>query len=235
MLKTGARYIVRGFAANGIDVRRLFRGCIYFPRFLRDLMVYRRAAKGNRAFRPSWLTLYPCLADYVDHSGIAEGHYFHQDLYFARKIFERGPQWHVDIGSRVDGFVAHVLTFMPVEYVDIRPLTSRVAGLTFTQSNATELAEFETGSLQSVSTLHAAEHFGLGRYSDPIDPDSCFRFMASLARVLAPGGRLYFSVPVGRERVEFNAHRIFAPQTILEAFATLKLVSFSAVLDDGHL
>jgi hypothetical protein len=58
--------------------------------------------------------------------------------------------------------------------------------------------------------------------------------MDSLQQVLHPGGRLYFSVPVGRERVEFNAHRVFAPQTILDAFSALQLISFS-VGDDGSL
>jgi len=87
----------------------------------------------------------------------------------------------------------------------------------------------------SLSSLHAAEHFGLGRYSDPVNPLACFDFMHALQRVLAPGGRLYFSVPVGRQRVEFNAHRIFAPQTIIDSFPKLHLISFSFVGDDGCL
>jgi hypothetical protein len=59
--------------------------------------------------------------------------------------------------------------------------------------------------------------------------------MTALQRVLAPGGRLYFSVPIGPERVEFNAHRVFAPKTIIETFPQLRLVSFSYVGDDGCL
>ena len=58
-----------------------------------------------------------------------------------------------------------------------------------------------------------------------------------MARVLAPGGRLYFSVPIGAERIEFNAQRVFAPQTILQTFAEhrLRLAAFSAVDDRGLL
>jgi hypothetical protein len=59
--------------------------------------------------------------------------------------------------------------------------------------------------------------------------------MDSLQRVLSPGGRLYFSVPVGRERVEFNAHRVFSPSTIISQFSQLRLESFSYVGDDGAL
>jgi hypothetical protein len=110
-----------------------------------------------------------------------------------------------------------------------------VEGLTFLQDDATSLSMLRKDSVLSLSSLHAAEHFGLGRYSDPIDPDSCFKFMHALENVLAPGGKLYFSVPVGRERVEFNAHRVFSPLTIIEQFSQLRLESFSVVGDDGLL
>jgi hypothetical protein len=51
--------------------------------------------------------------------------------------------------------------------------------------------------------------------------------------VLRPGGRLYFGVPVGIERLDFNAHRVFDPSTVVDAFPTLTLRSFSAVDDSG--
>ncbi len=97
------------------------------------------------------------------------------------------------------------------------------------------VGDFPDHSVDSLSSLHAAEHFGLGRYSDPIDPRSCFRFMSSLQRVLRPGGRLYFSVPIGRERLAFNAHRVFDTRTVLSAFRELELVSFSFVDDNGAM
>jgi hypothetical protein len=58
--------------------------------------------------------------------------------------------------------------------------------------------------------------------------------MRALARILAHGGRLYFSVPIGRERLEFNAQRIFAPATVLQTFADLDLVSFAVIDDSGR-
>jgi Caenorhabditis protein of unknown function, DUF268 len=175
------------------------------------------------------------LTDRQANAGLANGHYFHQDLWAARRIFVDRPEKHIDVGSRVDGFVAHLLAFMPVTIVDIRPLVSKIDGLTVLQDDATSLSMLAANSVSSLSSLHAAEHFGLGRYSDPIDPDACFKFMDSLQRVLAVDGKLYFSVPVGRERVDFNAHRVFNPQTILGKFSNLRLVSFSYVGDDGDL
>lgn len=175
------------------------------------------------------------LSDYHAAAGSASGHYFHQDLWAARKIFQTRPVQHLDIGSRIDGFVAHVLTFMPVDVVDVRPLESSVRGLRFTRDDATELRQFPDDSLPSVSSLHAAEHFGLGRYGDPIDPLAHMKFAAALQRVLAPNGHLYFSVPIGRQRLEFNAHRVFSPETVLATFRTLRCAEFAYVDDCGLL
>jgi hypothetical protein len=52
--------------------------------------------------------------------------------------------------------------------------------------------------------------------------------------VLAPGGDLYFSLPVGKPRVAFNAHRIHAPEEILAYFNGLSLKQFCLVTDCGE-
>ena len=204
------------------------------PAYLRDLRTYKRQNRSAN-LRPRWRDLFPILTDMRNSAGNFQGHYFHQDLWAAKRIHSRRPLRHFDIGSRIDGFVAHLLTFMPVTVIDIRPLESSIGGLTFMQDDASVLPTLPDNSVDSLSSLHVAEHFGLGRYTDPVDPEACFRFMGTLVRVLAPGGRLYFSVPVGRERVEFNAHRVFAPETLLQAFQQLELVSFAFVDDKSVL
>lgn len=213
---------------------KLLRSPGKWARFWGDYARYAKSAGGG-PFPASLADAYPILSDWSKKAGSTGGHYFLQDLWMARRIFAARPQRHVDIGSRIDGFVAHLLVFMPVELVDIRPLPSTVGGLSFTQDDATRLGTFADNSVESLSSLHAAEHFGLGRYGDPVDPQACFKFMNALARVLAPGGRLYFSVPVGRQRVEFNAHRVFAPRTVLDSFPTLELRAFAAIDDAGVL
>lgn len=151
-------------------------------------------------------------------------------MWAARKIRKRAPDRHVDIGSRLDGFITHLLVFRDVIVVDIRPVESDVEGLSFIRGDATELAFLKDVSVRSISSLHAAEHFGLGRYDDPIDPEGHAKFISHLQRVLKPDGRLYFSVPVGRERVEFNAHRVLSPHTILDEFDELELVALDGVI-----
>ncbi|MBK8696763.1 MAG: DUF268 domain-containing protein [Deltaproteobacteria bacterium] len=94
---------------------------------------------------------------------------------------------------------------------------------------------FADRSVPSLSCLHVIEHIGLGRYGDPLDPDGSLKALAELQRVVAPGGDFYLGVPIGRERVCFNAHRVLSPQTVLRALGELSLVEFSAVNDAGDL
>ncbi len=220
-------------SAYGINLRQLASAIVSTPRFLSSLRTYRQSAHDDR-FGAHLSNLNPILHEFNSEAGVASGHYFFQDIWAARKIYSARPERHLDIGSRIDGFIAHVLIFMPVTLIDIRPLKSNVEGLSFLQSDATTLEGIEDNSVESISILHAVEHFGLGRYGDPIAGDAYFHVMRSLARVLQPGGRLYFSTPVGKERLEFNAHRVFAPQTILEIFHDLQLVSFAAIDDEDR-
>jgi SAM-dependent methyltransferase len=218
----------------GLNLGRGVRALRGTVPYVRDLARYSRSASDPR-FPIRIHGLLPVFKDRHGFAGETRYPYFHQDLWAARKIFAARPARHVDVGSRIDGFVAHLLTFMPVELIDIRPLANRVEGLTVVCDDATTLRQYEDASVESLSSLHAVEHFGLGRYGDPIQPDAWRIAMQSLARVLAPGGRLYFSVPIGRERLRFNAHRIFAPATVLETFGSLRLLSFSAVNESGDL
>lgn len=204
------------------------------PRYLRELKEYRQLAAGT-PFDVETGRLAPILSDYDAPAGIARGHYFHQDLWAARRIYANRPTTHVDIGSRIDGFAAHVLTFMPLTIIDIRPMDSPVAGLTFVKGDATNLGAIADRSIESLSSLHAIEHIGLGRYGDRLDPDGWRRAIQEMTRVLAVGGRLYLSVPIGRQRVEFNSHRVFAPATIIAACAPLQLAAFNAVDDRDAL
>ena len=75
----------------------------------------------------------------------------------------------------------------------------------------------------SLSCLHALEHFGLGRYGDPVDPKGYESGLRNMSRILRKGGYFYLSVPIGMERVEFNANRVFDPRTIIDVAAANQL------------
>ena len=67
----------------------------------------------------------------------------------------------------------------------------------------------------SVSCLHAFEHFGLGRYGDNVDASGYTKGLKAISSMLKVGGKMYLSVPVGVSKVMFNAHRVFDPREII--------------------
>ena len=117
--------------------------------------------------------------------------------------------------------------------IDIRPLDINIENLNFIQSDATNLENIPDNSLISLSSLCAPEHFGLGRYGDPVDPEACFKALKSMQRVLAHDGHLYTAVPIGNHNgVAFNAHRIFKPELIINTLDKLTLVDFAVIIND---
>lgn len=234
-MKTWIRTFGTVLLGIGFDPRKFIAALRGTPHYFIDLFryIWLRDDVDKRLFK---FRMVPTLSDRYSQSGIARGHYFHQDLWAAREVFARNPQRHVDVGSRIDGFIAHLLCFRDVDVIDIRGLQSRVRGLTFVQADL--MADVEVGDLKadSVSCLHALEHFGLGRYGDPLIIDGWRLGLKNLAGLVMPRGVLLLSVPVGQPRVEFNAHRIFAPSTIISEAQQwgLYLLGFNFVDDDGN-
>lgn len=181
---------------------------------------------------------FPIVSDFSDVAGVAKGHYFHQDLLVAQFIFQRKPQRHLDVGSRIDGFVAHVAAFREIEILDIRPLKkSEHPNIIFVQR---DLMSEKPNLLQanSVSCLHSIEHFGLGRYGDTINPEGHKLGFKNLVNMVSKGGTLYISFPIASQsQVHFNAHRVFNPNEIFDwpGSEMLQLERFDFVDDNGTL
>lgn len=211
-------------------MKRLFHKPIDFVQYCRNIQKLNKSVKDINFPIIGYL---PLISDKYENAGNIDRHYFLQDIYVARKIIEEKPVEHYDIGSRLDGFLSHLICAgIDVTMIDIRPLPILVEGLKFVQGNAMRLDNIENESIESISTLHAVEHFGLGRYGDPINANGSFEAMAELSRILKPGGKLYFSVPISNQNgIVFNSHRVFSPKTVLEAFAELDLIEFTYIQD----
>tara|TARA_B110000879_G_C11133338_1_gene497022 strand:- start:579 stop:1367 length:789 start_codon:yes stop_codon:yes gene_type:complete len=216
---------------NSLKFLRFFLG---IPFFINDYWALKKQMKIKKDF--AFGKLFPILDERNVASGTMKGHYFHQDLFVAHRIFNNNPKRHIDIGSRTDGFVAHVASFRALEVIDIRPLVSTVKNISFTQTDLMQLPVNMISSCDSVSSLHAIEHFGLGRYGDPIDIDGHLKAINNIHSILKPNGKFYFSVPIGKQRIEFNAHRVFNISYLQKIFdQKFRIDYFSYVDDRGDL
>ncbi len=206
---------------------KILSGLSKYPGYLSDMLSYSRM---DGAEPIKLVDTYPCLFDKTSKTGV-DSHYFYQDLWAFKKIYSLKTQLHVDIGSNVN-YIGFLTAITNVHFVDIRPLeVSNITNLKSVKGSILDLP-YESNSLQSISCLHVAEHVGLGRYGDVLDPLGTKKAASELSRCLAKGGNLFFSLPVGKPRLYFNAHRIHSPKQIIDYFGDLKLVEFSGTDDN---
>lgn len=226
------RSTMSGFAQRWVlpffDPRAVMR-LAALPRYVTEMNAFRRMAKTG--WPVAWRDTHPCLSERTATTPF-DPHYFYQSAWLARRLVEMRPAAHVDIGSSVM-MINAISAIVPVTFVDIRPLVCDLSDLKSIAGSIVALP-FADASQTSISCLHVIEHIGLGRYGDRVDPEGYGRALAELARVAAPGGRLYISTPVGRQRVCFNAHRVFDPATIIAGLPGLSLTRFSLVDDSGR-
>lgn len=197
-----------------------------------DILEYNLLNKRDN-FKIEEKNIFICANDKYQGAGSLNKEYFMQDIWAAKKIFKNSPKKHYDIGSRIDGFISHLLSFREeVTLIDLRPMEYDIEGIKFIKGNAMNLDNIHDGQLESLSSLSVIEHFGLGRYGDPINPEGCFKAMKEFQRVMQKGGKLYLAVPVSNiERLCFNAHRVFNPLTIIKEFDKMNLDDFSYVIE----
>ncbi|MBL4707512.1 MAG: DUF268 domain-containing protein [Flavobacteriales bacterium] len=225
------KYISKAYLF-GFDVykfKRSIKGLSFYKKDLKELL----KQKGQDNTFPLGEKK-PILDERTESSGNMTGHYFHQDLYVARRIFKASPKQHLDIGSRTDGFVAHVACYREIEVMDIRPQNIDIENISFRQADLMVLPADLVGKYDSISSLHVIEHFGLGRYGDPIDYFGYLKAIENITKLLEVGGTFYFSTPIGRQRIEFNAHRVFSVEYLLSIFEeNYQVERFSYVNDEG--
>jgi hypothetical protein len=222
--------MLRAISRNaGISMSRIISAIGGWRRYLRDRAEYKKAMQSNGWV---WGPELPMLMERDEDSG-ALGAYFHQDQRVARWIYQASPTRHVDVGSRLDGFIGSLSVFRDVEVIDIRPQPATVNNVKFHQLDLMEkLPSDWIECTDSLSCLHTIEHFGLGRYGDSIDPDGHLKGLAQLKQMVSLGGMLYLSTPIGPQRVEFNAHRVTAASTLIGWFDEGWRIEQFAVIDD---
>ena len=193
---------------------------------IKDYFLFKKAARKISRFPVRTRDLYPCVLDKTPKTSF-DRHYVFHTAWAARKVKEINPKTHIDISSSLY-FSSIVSAFVPVKFYDYRPANLNLSELSSERADLLSLP-FPDGSIKSLSCMHTVEHVGLGRYGDPINPDADIKAIKELKRVLAKGGSLLFVVPLGRPRIQFNAHRIYSYDQILSYFPDLKLKEFAFI------
>lgn len=211
----------------------LLKNIFLIFKFIKDFIIFKK-------LKGTVYSIYPFFSDYKDNAGVCNGHYFHQDRLVASYIFNQNPKNHLDIGSRIDGFVSAVSIFREINVMDIRDLSAiNIRNIKFIKNDLMSDNSESNIKYDSISCLHAIEHFGLGRYGDNVDPLGHIKGIKNIMKLLEDHGSLYISFPITHEKnqVYFNAHRVFNFKDIftwLES-VNIKLIQFDFVDDNGDL
>lgn len=195
------------------------------PFVLRDFFAF-KSSPGFSRFEARFSDFYPQIFDKT--SKIAfDRHYLYHPAWAARVISEIKPEEHIDISSILH-FGTILSAFVPVKFYDYRPAEIKLPNYSSAHADLLSLP-FATGSVASLSCMHTLEHVGLGRYGDAIDAEGDLKAIAELKRVIKPGGSLLIVVPVGRPKIEYNAHRIYSHEMIMQYFSGFDLKQFALI------
>ena len=198
---------------SAINILKKIKRYAFSPFITRSLITYRKNDTSKR-FSTNLLDVYPCIKDKTVTTGF-DRHYVYHTAWAARAVREINPHFHVDISSSLY-FSSIVSAFIPVHFYDYRPAKLELSNLESKKGDLHALP-FADMSVASISCMHTIEHIGLGRYGDPIDADGDLKAIKELKRVTSKDGNLIIVVPVGKPKIEFNAHRIYSYKQITEA------------------
>jgi len=154
----------------------------------------------------------------------------------ASYIYLNKPLKHVDVGSRLDGFVTHIGSFRATEIFDIRDNKINFKNIKFTKMDLNNINHELENYTDSLSCLHTIEHLGLGRYGDKIDPNGHLKAFNNLIKILKNNGLLYISFPIAEKTITiFNSERRFHPRDILQWSDQLQLKKFDYMNDSADI
>lgn len=187
--------LIKRLLAPVIDLKQIRLGLCAYKNYIHDWRAYSNMAHAEPLFLKD---AYPCLHDRTPVTPY-DSHYFYQDIWAFKAIQRSGTSSHVDVGSRTI-YVGMLSTITHVTFIDIRRLAVNLDDFDLREGSILDLP-LDDDTVSSLSCLHVAEHIGLGRYGDILDPEGTKKATFELIRILTSGGNLYFSLPIGKPRV----------------------------------
>lgn len=198
----------------------------------KEFQKFKELHKNSTRFNPKWEERFIYFNDDTSETSF-DTHYIYHPAWATRIVKSINPVVHVDISSTL-AFSSTLSAFVPVNFFDYRPANLILSNLQCGQTDLTKLS-FKDNSIHSLSCMHVIEHIGLGRYGDPMDPEGDLKAISELKRVLAPGGNLLIVVPVGKQRIQWNAHRIYSYESIVGQFEKgFKIKEFVLIPDSAN-
>lgn len=82
-------------------------------------------------------------------------------------------------------------------------------------------------------SISSFEHDGLGRYGDPINPMGDLRAMAEMKRLLKKDGLLFVSVPIGIDKMVWNAHRVYGKIRLPYLFDNWEIIDQAGFIESN--
>jgi len=132
------------------------------------------------------------------------------------------------IGSVTPWYEAIVLSYQGiVTTIDYNAIYSEhpdIKTLTVSEFRKTPM------TFDAVIAISSVGHDGLGSYGDPLDPDGDFKAMNDIRKMLRPDGVLFLAVPIGKDRLFWNALRqygVLRLPRLLQGWKTLDTFGLS--------
>lgn len=132
-------------------------------------------------------------------------------LYQALDVFQIFNKNVALIGSTYPWYEALLMTRCPKSITIIEYSDRKLDGVGLNYIKPHEVDEWveKNGKFDAVFSISSYEHDGLGRYGDPLDPNGDLKAMKQLKKYLQKDGVLFLSVPIGKDKLYFNLHRVY--------------------------
>lgn len=198
------------FSEFGFDFYKMFLTPISITRYLKNLFLFKKELKKNKSENFK-IELIPRLNDHNQIAGGYENEYFITDLFISQYISKESPgiESLLDVGSRVDGLVSHISCFREITIIDIRDVPSKFKNIKSMKLDMTQNFKMNgRKKYDAITSNHAIEHFGLGRYGDPVDFNGHIKAIKNIHKLLKEEGLFILGVPYSKEnKIFFDCHR----------------------------
>lgn len=113
--------------------------------------------------------------------------------------------------------------------IEYNKIVSDDPRLSFSKPSEFQKEPFEVDAAFSISSF---EHDGLGRYGDPLNFNGDLDAMQNMKKILKKDGFLFLSIPIGKDKLVWNVHRIYGRLRLPMLLENWKVVDTFGYIDE---